>query len=392
MKIAIVRRKIGAFGGGEWFLHEVANGLLNRGHEVHLIAEKTDLDLGGNIQHHCTHLPKSPLKSSKAFRLWAENIINTLQPVVVLSGERAVAGDIYRAGDGVHAAWLDRYAEATASPLKQVLIRKHPRHRLLLRLEDELYTSDRLKMVIANSALVAAEIKKYHPAFPQKNIQVLPNAIRVARYRNFARQHSPQECRKKLGLPDHRPIILFAGNNFKRKGLSALLNAVRYLGSIEPVVVVLGQGKERDYRTQIKQLPDMVAVRFRGLQSEVLPFYRAASLLALPTIYDPFSNVCLEAMAMDLPVITTPANGFAEVIRAHRVGGIIGEDGSLTELLKTYLNVEQARQCQERIAEVIDQYDMRSFIEQLERLFEQVKENAGRGTTRPGTMDDKESN
>jgi UDP-glucose:(heptosyl)LPS alpha-1,3-glucosyltransferase len=46
----------------------------------------------------------------------------------------------------------------------------------------------------------------------------------------------------------------------------------------------------------------------------MLRVYAAADIFILPTIYDPFSNACLEALACGLPVITTRSNGFSEII------------------------------------------------------------------------------
>jgi len=51
----------------------------------------------------------------------------------------------------------------------------------------------------------------------------------------------------------------------------------------------------------------------------------AADLFVLPTIYDPFSNACLEAMASGLPVITTRANGVAEIMEHWRTGAIVAD-------------------------------------------------------------------
>src|SRR5436309_14776541 len=64
-------------------------------------------------------------------------------------------------------------------------------------------------------------------------------------------------------------------------------------------------------------------VRFVGEVADLRPVYSAADILILPTIYDPFSNACLEALACGLPVITTRANGFSEIIEDGVHGSIV---------------------------------------------------------------------
>ena len=60
--------------------------------------------------------------------------------------------------------------------------------------------------------------------------------------------------------------------------------------------------------------------------------YAAADIFILPTIYDPFSNACLEALACGLPVITTRSNGFSEIIENGVHGSIVDYAGDLAGL------------------------------------------------------------
>ena len=71
------------------------------------------------------------------------------------------------------------------------------------------------------------------------------------------------------------------------------------------------------------------SIIFLDAQSEVEKLYAAADIFALPTIYDPFSNATLEAMASGLPVITTRNNGVAELMQD-------GEEGFVLEDLTDY--------------------------------------------------------
>ena len=55
-------------------------------------------------------------------------------------------------------------------------------------------------------------------------------------------------------------------------------------------------------------------VRFLGGQADVRPYYGSADVFALPTLYDPFPNAALEALACSLPILTTPTSGAAELV------------------------------------------------------------------------------
>jgi len=73
-------------------------------------------------------------------------------------------------------------------------------------------------------------------------------------------------------------------------------------------------------------------VQFLGEVADLVPIYAAADIFILPTIYDPFSNACLEALACGLPVITTRSNGFSEIIEGGVHGSIVADAGSLIDL------------------------------------------------------------
>jgi UDP-glucose:(heptosyl)LPS alpha-1,3-glucosyltransferase len=73
-------------------------------------------------------------------------------------------------------------------------------------------------------------------------------------------------------------------------------------------------------------------VRFLGEVADLAHVYAAADIFILPTIYDPFSNACLEALACGLPVITTRSNGFSEIMEDDVHGSIVEQAGNLVAL------------------------------------------------------------
>ncbi|HEX9900316.1 MAG TPA: glycosyltransferase family 4 protein, partial [Candidatus Methylomirabilis sp.] len=90
-------------------------------------------------------------------------------------------------------------------------------------------------------------------------------------------------------------------------------------------VWVVGKGSLRRYRSQTARLGITDRVHFAGPVADPERWMAAADLFVLPTLYDPFANTCLEALASGLPVITTTANGAAEILEERRTGAAISD-------------------------------------------------------------------
>src|SRR5207302_5251159 len=113
----------------------------------------------------------------------------------------------------------------------------------------------------------------------------------------------------------------------RRKGLRYAVAAVEACEDLKIRLLVAGRGDQTRYRSE--------RVRFLGEIADLRPIYAAADIFILPTIYDPFSNACLEALASGLPVITTHANGFSEVIED-------GVHGTIVDLANDLLGLRDA--------------------------------------------------
>nr|WP_231402535.1 glycosyltransferase family 4 protein [Caenimonas aquaedulcis] len=122
--------------------------------------------------------------------------------------------------------------------------------------------------------------------------------------------------RAALGLPEEGEVILFVGNDFARKGLGTLLEAVAGLPSSATLAVV-GSGSGTPYQDRIRALGLEGRVLFLGVRQDMGPLYRAATVLAHPTLGDSFAMVVLEAMAQGLPVVASgPAHcGISTMLR-----------------------------------------------------------------------------
>jgi UDP-glucose:(heptosyl)LPS alpha-1,3-glucosyltransferase len=225
---------------------------------------------------------------------------------------------VYRAGDGVHAEWLAQRARIQ-SPLARLATRWSPHHRYLLAAERALFTSEKLKAVICNSDMVRGQIATRFSTDPSKLV-VIRNSVDGTAFHPGLRAGMRDTVRQQLKIPASANVVVYVGSGFERKGVRLLLDAVSRVRP-ELWAIVVGKDKRSGrYVEQARALGIGDRVRFVGATSDVRPYYAAADSFALPTLYDPFPNAALEAMACGLPVVTSTMCGVAEVVREGETG------------------------------------------------------------------------
>lgn len=228
----------------------------------------------------------------------------------------------YRAGNGVHAAYLDR-RRVWDSWLKNQSFMINPLHRTLLQMERSTFESPELETLFANSHMVEKEILQYYPNVNPDKISVVHNGVEWSELQMpFEEGLSLRpKILKQLSLDPERYQFLFIGNEYERKGLSILLQALASLADKNFQLSVIG--KERNPETfvlQARELGLQDHVRFIGAVNEIKVFYSSADCLVIPSLYDPFANVTVEALAMGLYVISSSSNGGSEVIDSRDLG------------------------------------------------------------------------
>jgi UDP-glucose:(heptosyl)LPS alpha-1,3-glucosyltransferase len=157
--------------------------------------------------------------------------------------------------------------------------------------------------------MVKEEIIRIY-GFPAEKIDVVHNGVPLQSLQRGEQDRG--STREALGLGEKDIAVLFAGSGWERKGLRFAIEAVQRAGLR---LLVAGRGESRKFASP--------RVQFLGVVHEMPSLYAAADIFLLPTIYDPFSNACLEALAAGRPVITTRGNGFSEIIESARQGTII---------------------------------------------------------------------
>jgi UDP-glucose:(heptosyl)LPS alpha-1,3-glucosyltransferase len=313
MQIALVRRGYARTGGAEIYLRRFAEAAVAAGHECVLFSEQWP-----RVAWPFAHVQvRSASPQQFADALAATRAGEKCD--FLFSFERIHTCDAYRAGDGVHAAWLERRARFEP-PWKPWLRRFSAKHREILALEKGLFSPDGARLVIANSRLVQAEIVQ-HFGYPAERIHVVHNGVPPFDPPAGARA----EIRRELGLGEDAFVVLFTGSGWERKGLRFAIQAMNAARLGHATLLVAGRGHRHG-------LPRSGRVRFLGPVKDVPRYLAAADAFILPTLYEPFSNACLEALAAGLPVITTAHNGFAEVIEAGVEGEVIAQPDDIPAL------------------------------------------------------------
>jgi UDP-glucose:(heptosyl)LPS alpha-1,3-glucosyltransferase len=324
LRIALVRRGYSRSGGAEAYLKRLADGIVKAGHEVHLVATNEWPE---------DQWPNASIKRLRAtsvigFAEELEQIRPQLQCDVLFSLERVWSCDVYRAGDGVHRAWLARRRKFEV-PLKQFVRAASRKHRDLLQLEESLFEKRKAGRVIVASQMVASEIiDLYH--YPADKIDLVRNGVPLDDFRFDAELR--EKSRVELNLKQDEIALLFAGSGWERKGLLFAIEAVALCKNRKMRLLVAGRGDARLYKTTRLRFWREDPVQFLGEVANLVPVYSAADIFILPTIYDPFSNACLEALASGLPVITTRSNGFSEIIDDGVHGSIVDNPANLVGL------------------------------------------------------------
>lgn len=341
MKIALIRQRYTAFGGAERFVSRAIQALQAQGAQVTIVTRRWEA--GGALSTlQCDPFYLGNLWRDRGFSRGVCRLLARQNFDLVQSHERIPCCDIYRAGDGVHREWLQQ-RRRVLGPWGRLGLMLNPYHRYTLAAEKRLFESPRLKAVICNSRMVKDEIRHYF-GLAEEKLHVIYSGVDGAVFHPGLRTEFRHPVRAQYGIPEDATLFLFVGSGFERKGLAALLQALAVLPEKAHLLVVGKDKKASTFKTRAARLGIGARVHFAGALHDVKPCYGAADILALPTLYDPFPNVALEALACGLPVITSHKSGAAEFISEGENGYVCDalDSAGLAQRMLAYLNAPSA--------------------------------------------------
>jgi UDP-glucose:(heptosyl)LPS alpha-1,3-glucosyltransferase len=317
MRLGIIRQRYAAYAGAERFTEAALEALLERGVAITLYTRRWPETRVQLIE----PVVCNPPYIGRLWRDWGFARVVTRKiartpPELVLSHERLLCCDVYRAGDGVHLVRLEESLREE-SALARRMVEWNPYHRYVLEMERQLYASPALRAVICDSRMVRDEIRDRFGVAEDK-LHVIYNAVDSEVFSPQLRQHR-EAVRSKLGVAETATVFLIRSSE-GREGVATAINALARLPR-DTYLFVVGRDKARGrYRQLAQELGVADRVALLGSQEDPRPFYGAADAFVLPTLYDPCPNAALEAMACGLPLVTSTKCGAAELVLEHDAG------------------------------------------------------------------------
>ena len=303
MRILIIARPFTFHGGVERATAGLLRGLVESGQDVDLLTPGAQIPVPG-VTLHRLWLPSLPAAARVlSLAVAARLAVRRGRWDVVQSHERTLGQDVYRAGEGSHRAYLASTGERRGRRLY---------HAVVLALEREVFA--RTPRVVAIAARGRAEIERDY-GLCRAPIAVVYNGVDLARFHPSQRCRHRSTLRREVGVAQGAFALLFVGSGFERKGLATAIEGLAELEDGEARLIVIGKGRQGPYVELATHLGVRDRIVWLGPRVDADRWYAAADAVVLPTRYEPFGNVHLEALASGVPVVTSTRAGGAELIQ-----------------------------------------------------------------------------
>ena len=269
--------------------------------------------------------------------------LSSLAPkVTVTMGSVVPPGDVLWV-PSVHRAWLEaaRTIHMGRFEVPAGVRFLMPRHRILLAMESEYFRRSHPRDILCTSNREVEDLHRLYGVDPALTT-VVPNPFDPERFNLERRQRHRAEARSELGIEEGELAVMFIANELQRKGFGQALEAMSLMGDERLTLHVVGKAGLGPYQSLIRRLGLAERVRYHGPSTDVGWHLSAADLMVLPTQYEPFGLVIIEALASGVPVVTTRLAGAAEAVQHGRTGLILEDPYNVEELAGLLAVAEQA--------------------------------------------------
>jgi UDP-glucose:(heptosyl)LPS alpha-1,3-glucosyltransferase len=368
MRIALLTRRFDPHGGGtERDLVVTAECLRAAGQQVTIFADEVRAPSADYKVHKVSGFALGRTASLLAFAYRSPIAARRAGADLVLSFARTIGADVMRSGGSAHVSYV-RAARQWRSGLAWNAMRVSPYHRAQMFIERRGFTSPRLRIAIAVSNLVRDDLMAQFD-LPSNKVVTLYNGVDLARFTPPRDDSARREITSSRGLTDGAPTVAFVGNGWARKGLKSLLAAWPKVARGAHLLVVGADQNERWYEREAQRLAIERRVHFVGAMPDVTQIFHAADAVALPSLFEPFGNVILEAMASGVPVLSSAQSGASELL-PDAMQRFVVRDPSNPEEIAQKMNalLDSARELRDLARATAEKYTWQAHAEHLQRI------------------------
>ena len=266
-------------------------------------------------------------------RARTRRVLASLSPRLTVSmGSVVPPGDVLWV-PSVHRAWLEA-ARSIQMGRVEVPARVRfamPRHRTLLAMESQYFRRGHPRHILCTSHREVEDLARLYQVDPALTT-VVPNPIDPERFNAGRRTRDRTAARLDLRIGDDELALVFIANELHRKGFGQTLEAMARNRDRRMTLHVVGKAGLGPYQSTIRRLGLDDRVHYHGPTADVSWHLAAADLMVLPTQYEPFGLVIVEALASGVPVITSRLAGASEAVRPGRTGLILEDPYDVGEL------------------------------------------------------------
>jgi len=324
-EVLFVAHDVGGPGGMERQSEQLVARLLDAGHPVTVLARTCALAPRAGLRFRRVPTPRRPATLGyPAFFALASlllvrrggRLLHTTGAIVANRADVATVHYCHRAAaarvEGSRASRPSRLYRFNAA-LAGVLARGG---------EAWCYRPGRTRLLCAVSAGVADELHACFPALADA-VRTVPNGVDARAFRPD--EDARGAARAQLGLAPHEPLALFVGGDWERKGLPHAVDAL----ALAPAwrLAVAGGGDPAPLLARARGAGTEERLHLLGPVGEMPRLYAAADAFVLPTAYEAFPLVALEAAASGLPLLIARVNGVEELLAHGGAGWFVAREG-----------------------------------------------------------------
>jgi glycogen synthase len=217
---------------------------------------------------------------------------------------------------------------------------------------------------------------RYAFGLPNDKLVMVPNGVNT---HNYNLDNDCETFRAKFALPEEK-IVLFVGRLVYEKGIHILINAVpKILAKANAKFIIVGSGYMKEQLLNIVRSMGLEhKVLFEGFMDEptLLKLQKCADVSVVPSLFEPFGIVALEAMAAKSPVVVSDTGGLSEIVEHDKTGVKVypnNPDSLAWGIIKLLQDDGYSRYIRDNAyRKVLERYDWEKIAADTKRIYEGV--------------------